>query len=85
MIKRSALPKGIITKILGDTIPLRTLAGCSSQCKTSDCQSLIRTGAHQPTKVIVLDNDNIKYNIILGTTLQDWNKVELLRRKHGMV
>ncbi len=28
MIKRSALPKGIITKLLGDTKLVRTLSGC---------------------------------------------------------
>jgi hypothetical protein len=37
-------------------------------------------------KVLVFDNDNVKYDIILGKTFfQDWNKVELLRQKHGMV
>jgi hypothetical protein len=33
MIKRSALPKGVITKSLGDTKLVRTLAGC---LKTQD-------------------------------------------------
>jgi hypothetical protein len=28
MIKRSALPKGIITNLLGDTKLVKTLAGC---------------------------------------------------------
>jgi hypothetical protein len=28
MIKRSALPKGVITKLLSDTKLVRTLAGC---------------------------------------------------------
>jgi hypothetical protein len=28
MIKKSALPKGIITKLLGDINIVRTLAGC---------------------------------------------------------
>jgi hypothetical protein len=28
MIGRSALPKGVITKLLGDTKLVRTLAGC---------------------------------------------------------
>jgi hypothetical protein len=40
-------------------------------------------------KVLVFDNNNVKYDIILGTeyklSFQDWNKAELLRRKHGMV
>jgi hypothetical protein len=39
MIKRSALPVGVITKLLGDTKLVRTLPGClqmqeASQCKT---------------------------------------------------
>ncbi len=49
-IKRSALPKGIITKLLGATKLVRTLTGClrhkkSSHFKTSDCQSSKGTGA----------------------------------------
>jgi hypothetical protein len=36
-------------------------------------------------KVLVFDNDNVKYDIILGTNFLYWNKAELLRRKHGMV
>jgi hypothetical protein len=38
-------------------------------------------------KVLVFDDDNVKYDITLGTNIpfQDWIKVELLRRKHGMV
>jgi hypothetical protein len=50
MIKRLALPKGVITKLLGDTKLVRTLAQDvlgrkkSSRCKTSDCQSSIRAG-----------------------------------------
>ncbi len=37
----------------------------------------------------MFDNDNVKYDIILGPgyklSFQDWNQVELLWRKHGMV
>jgi hypothetical protein len=92
MIHRSALPKGIITKLLGDTKLVRTLAGC---LKTQEIVMMrdLRLPEHDKNrpinqqKVLVFDNDNIKYDIILGRNLifQDWNQVELLRRKHGMV
>jgi hypothetical protein len=50
MIKRSALPKGIITKLLGDTKLVRTLAGCLKMQKVTTMQDLRlpefeRTGA----------------------------------------
>jgi hypothetical protein len=36
--------------------------------------------------VLVFDNDNVKYDHPgYKLSFQDWNKVELLRRKHGMV
>ncbi len=91
MIKRSALPKGIITKLLGDTKLVRTLAG---HLKTQEVVAMRdlrlpefdKNRCINQQKVLVFDNDNIKYNIILGTNFfQDWNKAELLQRKHGMV
>ncbi len=50
MIKKSALPKGIITKLLGDTKLVRTLEVAlklkkSSQCKTWYWPNLIKIGA----------------------------------------
>jgi hypothetical protein len=50
MIRRSALPKGVTTKLLGDTKLVRTLAGCLKMqevitMRDIDCLSLIRTGA----------------------------------------
>ncbi len=72
MIKRSALLKGIITKLLGDTKLMRTLAG---RLKTQEVVTMqdIRLPEFDMNrrinqqKVPVFDNNNIKYNIILGT------------------
>ncbi len=72
MIKRSALPRGIVTKLLGDTKLVRTLAICLNM------QEVVMMGDMRlpefdknrrinQQKVLVFDNDNIKYNIILGT------------------
>jgi hypothetical protein len=72
MIKRSALPKGIITKLLGDTKLLMTLAG---HLKTQEIVTMqdIRLPEFDKNrhinqqKVLVFDNYNVKCNIILGT------------------
>ncbi len=92
MIKRLALPKGVITKLLGDTKLVRTLAGRLKMQKVVTMQDIRlrefnKNRRINQQKVLVFDNDNVKYDIILGTNLfsQDWNKVELLRRKHGMI
>jgi hypothetical protein len=44
-IKRSALPKGVITKLLGDTKLVRTLAGRLNKQEVVTMQGTIRTGA----------------------------------------
>jgi hypothetical protein len=91
MIKRSALPKGIITKLLGDTKLVRTLAGHLKMQEVVTMQGLRlpnfdKNRRINRQKVLVFDNNNIKYNIILVTNFfPRLNKVELLRRKHGMV
>jgi hypothetical protein len=72
MIKRSALPKGVITKLLGDTKLVRTLAG---HLKTQEVVTMqdIRLPEFDKNrrinqqKLLVFDNYNIKYNIIPGT------------------
>jgi hypothetical protein len=72
MIKRSALPKGIITELLDDTKLVRTLAGC---LKTQEVDTMQDLRLHEfdknrhidQQKVLVFDNDNVKYDIILGT------------------
>jgi hypothetical protein len=92
MIKRSALPKGIITKLLGDTKLGRTLAGCLKTQEIVMMQDMRlpkfnKNRRINQQKVLVFDNKNVKYNIILGTNFlsKTGMKVELLRRKHGMV
>jgi hypothetical protein len=73
MIKRSALSKGIITKLLGDTKLVRTLAGC---LKTQEVVMMgdlrlpdfNKNRCINQKKVLVFDNNNVKYDIILGTT-----------------
>jgi hypothetical protein len=71
MIRRSALPKVIITKLLGDTKLVRTLA---KRLKTQEVVTMqdIRLPEFNKNrcinqqKVLVFVNDNVKYNIILG-------------------
>jgi hypothetical protein len=72
MIKRSALPKGIITKLLGDTKPVRTLTGCLKTQEVVMMQDLrlpkFDKNRHiNQQQVLVFDNINIKYDIIRGT------------------
>jgi hypothetical protein len=45
-IKRSALPKGVITKVLGDTKLVKTLAECIKMQEVITIQDLIRVIAH---------------------------------------
>jgi hypothetical protein len=71
MIKRSA-SRGILTKLLGDAKPVRTLAGCLKMQEVITMQDLRfpkfdKNRRINQQKVLVWDNDNIKYNIILGT------------------
>jgi hypothetical protein len=82
MIKSSALPKGIITKLLGGTKPVRTLAGC---LKTQEVVTMgdIRLPEFDKNRcinqqnVLLFDNDNIKYNIILGTNFLSKTEIKL--------
>jgi hypothetical protein len=71
MIKRSALPKGVITKLFGDTKLVRTLAGHLKMQEVITMQDIrlpeFDKNRCQPTMVLVFDSNNIKYNIILGT------------------
>ncbi len=74
MIKRSALPNGIITKLLGDTKLVRTLAGHLKTQKVVTMQDLRlaefdKNRCINQQKVLVFDNENVKYDIILGTNL----------------
>ncbi len=72
MIKISALPNSIITKLLGDTKLVRTLAGCLKTQEDIKMQDL-RLPKFDKNRwinrqnVLVSDNHNVKYDIILGT------------------
>ncbi len=82
MIKRSALPKGIITKLLGDTKLARTLAG---HLKTQEVfmmpdirlPEFDKNKCINQQKILVFDNDNIKYGIILGTNFLSKTGIKL--------
>jgi hypothetical protein len=82
MIKRSVLPQGVITKMLGDTKLVRTLAGCLKMQKVITMRNLrlpeFDKNRHiNQQKVLVFDNDNVKYNIILGTNFLSKNGIKL--------
>ncbi len=82
MIKRSALPKGGITKLLGDTQLMRTLASCLKKQEIVTMQDLrlpkFDKNRHiNQQKVLVFDNNNIKINIILGTNFLSKTGVKL--------
>jgi hypothetical protein len=74
MFKRSALPKGVITKLLGDTKLVRNLTGRLKMQEVVRMRNLRsptidQTRRINQQKVLVFDKDNVKYNIILGTNL----------------
>jgi hypothetical protein len=82
MVKRSALPKGIITKLLGDTKLVRTLAGRLKMQKVVTMRNLrlpkFNKNRHvNQQKVLVFDNNNVKYNIILGTNFLSETGIKL--------
>jgi hypothetical protein len=80
MIKRSALPKGVITKLLGDIKLVRALAGSLKTQEVVTMQDIRlpefdKNRRINQQKVLVFDNDNIKYDIILGTNFL--SKIEI--------
>ncbi len=82
IIKRSALPKGIIPNLLGDTKLVRTLTGYLKTQEVVTMQDIRlpefdkNRGINQQ-KVLVIDNDNVKYNIILGTNFLSKTGIKL--------
>jgi hypothetical protein len=71
MIKKYALPKGIITKFLGDTKLVRTLAGHLKMQEIITMHDLRlpkfdKNRRFNQQKLLVFDNDNFKDDIILG-------------------
>jgi hypothetical protein len=82
MIKRSALPKSIITKVLGDTKLVRNLAGCLKMQEVVTMQDIRlpkfnKNRRINQQKVLVFDNNNIKYDIILGTNFLSKTGIKL--------
>ena len=82
MIKRSTLPKGIITKLLGDTKLVRTLVGHHKTQEGVTMHDLRlpkfdKNRRINQQKVLVFDNDNVKYNIILGTNFLSKTAIKL--------
>jgi hypothetical protein len=69
IIKRSTLPKGVVTKLLGDTKLVRTLTKTQEVAKMHDIRlpEFDKNRRINQQKVLVFDNDNVKYDIILGT------------------
>jgi hypothetical protein len=81
-IKRSALPKGVITKLLGDTKLVRTLAFCLKMQEVVTMQDVRlpkfdKNRRINQQKVLVFDNDNVKYDIILGTNFLSKTGIKL--------
>ncbi len=92
MIKRSALPKGVITKLLGDTKLVKTFVGCLKMQEVLTMQDLKlpefdknRRINQQKVFCVWQWQCQIQHHPGYKLFFQDWNKVELLRRKHGMV
>jgi hypothetical protein len=82
MKKRSALPKGIITKLLGDTKLLRTLTGHLKMQEVVTMRNLRlpefdKNRRINQQKVLVFETDNIKYDIILGTNFLSKTGIKL--------
>ena len=72
MIKRSALPQKVVTKRTSETKNITTHAGKVRAWEVVTLRDLrlpeFDKSSHiNQQKALVFDNDNIKYNIILGT------------------
>ncbi len=81
-IKRSAYQKGVITKLLGDAKLMRTLAGCLKTQEVIRMQDLRlpkfdKNRRINQQKVVVFDNDSVKYNIILCTNFLSKTGIKL--------
>jgi hypothetical protein len=91
MIKRSALPttKRHITKLLGDTKLVRTLTCCLEMHKVVTMQDIRlpkfdKNRRINQQKVLVFDNDNIKYDIIVGTNFLSKTGIKLNYSERNM-
>ena len=82
MIKRSALPKGVITKLLGDSKLVITLTGCLKTQEVVMIQDIRlpefnKNRRINQKKALVFDNNNVKNNIILGTNFLSKTGIKL--------
>jgi hypothetical protein len=89
MIKRSALPKRVITKLLGDTKLVRTLAGSLKTQEVVMVQDLRLLKFYKKRhinrqKVLVFDNNNVKYDIILVTNFLSKIGIKLIYSEGNM-
>jgi hypothetical protein len=89
MIKRSDLPKGIITKLLGDTKLVRTLTGRLKMQEIVTMQDIRlpefdKNRCINQQKVLVFDNYNLKYDIILGTNFLSKTGIKLNKSEGNM-
>jgi hypothetical protein len=88
MIKRIALPKGVITKVIGDTKLMRTLAGHFKMQEVVMMRNLRlpefdKNRRINQQKVLVFDNDNVNYDI-LGTNFLSKTGIKLNYSKENM-
>jgi hypothetical protein len=91
MIKRSALPKDVITKLLGDNKLVRALAG---HLKTQTQKIIMVQDIRLPEfdknrrinqqNVLVFDNNNVKYDIILDTNFLSKTRIKLNYSEENM-
>ncbi len=82
MMKRSALPKGIITKVIGDTKLVRTFTGHLKMQEVVTMHNLRlpkfdKNRCINKQKVLVFDNDNVEYDIVLGTNFLSKTGIKL--------
>jgi hypothetical protein len=88
MINGSALPKDVITKLLGDTKLVTTLAGPLKTQEVLMMQDLrlpVDKNRHiNQQKVLVFDNINIKYDIIQGTNILSKTGIKLNYSEENM-
>jgi hypothetical protein len=82
MIKRSALPKGVITKLRGDTKFVSTLVGHLTMQEVVTMQEIRlpefdKKKRINQQKVLVFDNNKVKYDIILGANFLSKTGIKL--------
>ncbi len=76
------MPKGVITKVIGDTKLVRTLAGHLKTQEVITMRDLRlpefdKNRRNNNKKVLLFDNNNVKYNIILGTNFLSKTGIKL--------